>query len=194
MGVKTAYKVLNVDGSVYHGGVGSWPLPEGDRPGTWMEITGNLRACENGLHLCRRQDLVHWLGPAIFEAEYEDSEVLYEETKIVVRRARLVRQLPWDDRSSRLFAADCAKRALRKLKERTGIDPDPRSLEAVRVARRYAKGRATDSELLSAARSAAAWSEAAAARSAAAWSEAAWSEAESEREWQTKRLFKYLDA
>jgi hypothetical protein len=66
-----------------------------------------------------------------------------------------------DDRQCRLFAADCAERAL--VRERAaGREPDERSWEAIRVSRAYARGDATEEEL-AAARDAA-W---------AAW-EAAW--------------------
>jgi hypothetical protein len=46
----------------------------------------------------------------------------------------------------RLFACACAERALTSERE-AGRDPDPRSWEAVAVARRYARGMATDAEL-----------------------------------------------
>lgn len=86
----------------------------------------------------------------------------------VVRRARIVRRVEeWNDRSARLFACDCADDALKFFE-----NPDPRSVEAVAVARRYAIGDATFAELADAgdaaraAASAAAW---AAAGDAAAW-------------------------
>jgi hypothetical protein len=50
------------------------------------------------------------------------------------------------DRLMRLFACDCAERALQHERE-DGREPDPRSLAAVAVARRYAVGEATDEEL-----------------------------------------------
>ena len=87
--------------------------------------------------------------------------------KIVVAQARLISKLKtWNDRIARLFACDCADRALALIKK-----PDPRSIESVRIARLYAIGEATK-EQLTAAR--------AAARAA-------------EKKWQTTRLFEYLD-
>jgi len=85
------------------------------------------------------------------------------------------------DRVLRLFACDCAERALRR-ERRAGREPDPRSWEAVRVARRYADGDATAAELAAAGAVAGAVAEAAAssaARAAAAWAAAwaAWEEA-----------------
>ena len=75
-------------------------------------IEGEIVPCENGYHLCRRRDLVTWLGPAIYLAEYS-GEVVEVDDKIVVRRARLVRKLDtWNDRTARQFACDCAERVL----------------------------------------------------------------------------------
>ena len=48
--------------------------------------------------------------------------------------------------NQRLFACDCAERALLRERE-AGREPDDRSWNAVRVAREYAMGRATDEEL-----------------------------------------------
>ena len=55
----TTYKVLETDGSARMGS-GKWHLPKGKRSGQWMEpIKGDLVACENGYHLCRRES---WRG------------------------------------------------------------------------------------------------------------------------------------
>lgn len=122
----------------------------------------------------------------------------------------------------RIFAADCAERAL-LCAEAEGDKPDPRSLQAVEVARAHARGEASDSELAAAradaqddtwaawAAEAAAWGAAEAARAAAwgaartaardaaraaardaAW--AVWDAAtwDAERAWQAERLAGYL--
>jgi hypothetical protein len=104
-----------------------------------------------------------------------------------------------DDRQRRLFATDCAERAL--LRERAaGREPDERSWTVVRVARAYARGGATDEELAAAkaAARAAAWAARAAAWAArdAAWS-AVWSAALSaawsaERQWQLDLALEYI--
>ena len=52
------------------------------------------------------------------------------------------RGLSMPEREARLFACDCAERALANIAE-----PDPRSVAAVEVARRYAMGTATQEEL-----------------------------------------------
>jgi hypothetical protein len=159
-------------------------------------IKGDLVPCENGYHLCRKGDLVRWLGETLYEAEYE-GDIIEFDNKVVVRRARLLRTLEeWNERTAGLFACDCAERVLPLFEAEYPGDKRPR--EALDVARRYAVGNATHEEL-SAARDAA-WAAArAAARAAAgaaaedaAW-DAAWDAAEdAERTWQTKRLFEML--
>jgi len=78
-----------------------------------------------------------------------------------------------DDRTLRLFACECADRAIARIAK-----PDPRSVDAVRVAREFAEGRATGGELRaaeSAAARAAESAESAVARAvarAAAWAAA----------------------
>ena len=49
------------------------------------------------------------------------------------------------DKILRLFAVDCARKALDKIS-----NPDPRSVEACNVAEKFAKGEATDEELAAA--------------------------------------------
>ena len=76
-----------------------------------------------------------------------------------------------DERQRRLFACECAESVLH-------LANDPRSTEAVRVARLYAYGMATDAELDAAWAAArdAAWAAAGAAAGASAW-DAAWAAA-----------------
>ena len=90
------------------------------------------------------------------------------------------------DREARLFACDCAARALSLVD-----NPDFRSMEAVTVARRYANGEATEAELKAAREAAreAAWAAARAARAAAG--AAAWG---TEREQQLSDLRGYCAA
>ena len=198
MTTETVYKVLNTDRTSCNGGNAVWPV------GEWMpEIEGPLKPCANGYHLCRRQDLINWLGPAIWVAEYEGERV-DDDDKIVVRRARIVEQLAWNDRLARLFACDCAERVL-PIAERGTDDRRPR--RAIEVARRFANGQATIEELASA------WASARASARASAWEsawasarESAWASAResarasaresawaSARAWQTDRLFDYLE-
>lgn len=209
--VNGVFKVLDADGRSFHGGTGLWP------PGVWRTVNGPLKPCANGLHLCRERDLVGWLGPVIWRAEYDDSDVIECADKLVVRRARVVSRVQaWDERAARLFAVDCAERVLPLWEENYPGDKQPR--EAVETARRYVAGEAAPEELAaagaatsaatrhaasaatSAAASAAAWAAAWAAASAAAWAatrdaarDAADAARDAEREWQTNRLMQYLD-
>src|SRR3972149_690362 len=174
---ETLYKVLGENGETVNGGHGKWSLPSGGKPGKWMpKIGGELIPCENGYHLCRRKDLINWLGPTIWEAECR-GDVVKAHDKIVVREARLLRQLEnWNERTARLFACDCSEWALSLFAE-----PDPRSIQAIWVARLYAVGKATEIELDAAwaAARAAAWAAAGAAAGAArdAAGAAAWAAA-----------------
>jgi len=171
------YKVLGENGEPVNGGHGKWSLPNRGKPGKWMpKIGGELIPCENGYHLCRRKDLINWLGPTIWEAECR-GDVVKAHDKIVVREARLLRQLEnWNERTARLFACDCSEWALSLFAE-----PDPRSIQAIWVARLYAVGKATEIELDAAwaAARAAAWAAAGAAAGAArdAAGAAAWAAA-----------------
>ncbi len=182
------YKVLGEDGRACNGGTGAWPVPVNGTPGEWLSVEGPLRPCEHGLHLCRRQDLVEWLGPVIWRAEAAPDAAREDcDNKVVVARARLVaRVTTWTDRSARLFAADCAERALAR--ERAAErEPDARSWAAIQAARDFAEGRI--SAAAEAAARAAAWAAAEAAAEAAAWAAAR----AAERGWQTERLWWYLD-
>ena len=201
---ETLYKVTGANGSACHGGTGTW------RPNRWRSVNGELIACQRGLHLVSRNQLIGWLGPVIWEAEY-DGERLDAPDKIVVRRARLIRRLDtWNDRTARLFAADCAEHVLPIFERAYPTDDRPR--KAIEAARAYARG-----EISAAARDAAggaAWAAAGAVAGAAgavagaAWAAAgdaagdaagavagaAWAAAgDAFQRWAIARLFQYLD-
>jgi hypothetical protein len=206
------YKVLDTDGRAFHGGTGAWSLPHDGLPGEWMPPIADIEPCKRGYHLCREGDLVRWIGPAIYEAEVRGERIDAEE-KIVVSEARLLARCEaWNERTARLFAADCAERVLPIWEEKHPTDMRPR--EAIEAARKYARG-----EIDSAARDAAgaaaraaaacdaaraaAWDAAWAAAWAAAWdaadaaARAAWAAAwhasrDAECTWQTARLMEYL--
>jgi len=156
------YKVLDGRKSC-NGGNGKW------RIGRWMRpIKGELVPCENGYHLCRREDLIHWLGPNIFIAEHRGDIVECNE-KVVVREARITKELTtWNERTARLFAADCAEHVLH-LYEKDNDSKAP--AHAIQAARDYTNGLITLDEL------AAAWAAARAARAAGAAADAAWAAA-----------------
>ena len=195
------YKVLNNDCSAYHGGSGVWHLPKGKRPGKWMPAIVNLILCERGYHLCRREDLIHWLGPTVWVAEGR-GEKLLDHDKVVFTQARLLRRLDtWTERTARLFAADCAEAVLPLFEKDCPNDNRPRS--AVEAARKFARGKISEKELYAAcvaardaaraaARAAArdaAWAAARDAARAAAW-DAAWA---AESKWQLEKLREALD-
>lgn len=107
-----------------------WP-----EPGKWFEVEGELIPCIRGLHLCREKDLLRWLAPEIWEAEYE-GECIEEKDKLVVRKARLVRRIKsWNIATARLFELDCAEHFLWRYEKRYPEDGRPR--KAIETARRY---------------------------------------------------------
>ena len=173
------YKWLDGNTST-HGGTGGW------RKGRWRSVRGPLVPCQNGLHLCREKDLLGWIAPTLWLAEH-DGELVDAGDKLVVRRARVVGRLDgWNERTARLFAADCAERVLPLFESRYPDDDRPRkAIEAARLLANGEIGSAADSAAHSAAYSAAH----SAAYSAAG--SAAYSAARSAREWQTVRLLDY---
>ena len=171
---ETLYKVLAADRTSCHGGNATWT------PGEWMPaVEGELEPCANGYHLCRAGDLINWLGETIWEAEYQGERIVVDKptdkSKVVVRQARILKPLTaWNEQTARLFACDCAERALPIIAKHAPNEERPR--RAIETARRYAHGQATDEELAAAR----------AAARAAAWT--------AERRWQTERLWGYLTA
>lgn len=153
------YKVLDENGHSMHGGAYTWDLPKDGKPGAWTERVEEPVLCERGYHACRPQDIIHWLGPVIWECECEG--VIEGSDKIVCERIRLIRKVEsWTERTARLFAADCAESCLAAYESQYPGDDRPR--RAVQAARDYAEGRMRAEDM------SAAWSAAeSAARSAA---------------------------
>jgi hypothetical protein len=190
MATERLFKVLDENGKSRNGGNATWSLPTQNSDGSWVpgdwmpEIKGNLVACENGYHLARSNDLTQWLNATIYEAEYQGDRV-DADNKVVMRQVRLLRKMNWDDRVARLFACDCAERVLGIFEREYPGDNRPR--ECIAVARRYALGLASDTEL------AAAWVAARDAAWDAARSAARDAARAAETAWQTERLLWYLD-
>jgi hypothetical protein len=203
------FKCLNADGTSKYAHV-AYHLPHDGQPGEWMpRITGRLVECELGYHLAENKQVLDWLSARLFEAETRYKVLRYTD-KCNARQVRLLREFTtWNERTERLFACDCAERALARV-----ANPDPRSVAAIETARRFANGTATKDELAAAAAAAdaaadaraAAWAaaDAAANAAAAAWA-AAWAAADAaaaadaraaawaaERDWQYQRLLQYL--
>jgi len=185
------WKVLHDDGTPFHGGTGRWPMPTKNAdgswtPGEWLTAPGPLDLCQPGtLHLCRStRDVLEWLGPAIFHAEYDADAAKRGNHKIGVLRARLLaKNEHWNERTARLFAADCAANVLH-------FANDPRCDAAVIAARRDAFG-LLDKAARAAARDAA-WDAAWDAARDAAWDAARDAARAAASYWQTKRLHAYL--
>lgn len=165
------YKILKSGGIPCNGGNGVWFLPQGDKPGKWMpKIEGDLIPCENGYHLCRSQDLRVWFNEEIYEAEHR-GEIVEASGKVVVREARLIRKLEaWNEKTARLFAVKCAKRALKIWDKYYPNDKRPH--EAVRQAYLFALGKTTKEEMDAAGAAARAAGVAAWAAAWAAWAAA----------------------
>jgi hypothetical protein len=89
----------------------AWPRPTDDAPGSWVETDGALVLCANGSHLCRAQDLAHWLHDELWESEAAGEQFEGLDC-LVVRRARLVRRIDaWHLGGSARFAEACAQHA-----------------------------------------------------------------------------------
>jgi len=213
------YKLVGLAGEALYG-KGTWDLPKNGRPGKPWRVRGPLEYYKNGIHAVRREHLVKWLGPRIFTFQYVGDEILEADDKVLGREGFLMREFEaWNERSARLFAADCAERVLHFFEAKHPNDMRPR--EAIEAARQFARGEIDAAALLMAwvAAWVAAWEAAestvgVSARSAAravarsAVGLAAWDTAQStargaaqlaaesaaaERAWQTERLFDYLE-
>jgi hypothetical protein len=159
-------------------GTGKWS------EGKWRSVAGVIVPCKNGLHAAPVSSLLTFCNETLWRVEIDGDLVWHgdgNERKIVTRKMRIVERIEtWNDRSARLFAADCAERVLKHFEDRYPNDKRPR--EAIEVARRFARGEATREEMNASSSSAYATS-AAAAASAYATSAAA-----AEREWQARHL------
>lgn len=75
----------------------SWPQPDANVPGAWLETGGELEPCQRGAHVCRLEDLAYWIHDELWEAEIEGESVEGFDC-LVARRARLVRHIDrWQD-------------------------------------------------------------------------------------------------
>jgi len=117
-----------------------WPLRK------WVKVEGELKVCQNGIHLCTKDNLIYWLNEEIWETEAR-GERIESENKIIVREARLRRKLKtWNEKTARLFACDVARRVLPIYEKRYPGDNRPR--KAIEAAEKYAEGTITEKELL----------------------------------------------
>jgi hypothetical protein len=68
------YKILRVERSRYRH-EGPWTTPEDAEPAAWMPPVHPIVPHRTGYQLCRRADLVAWLGAGIYTAESRGSIV-----------------------------------------------------------------------------------------------------------------------
>lgn len=199
------YKILWTDRMPCNGGSGQWKPPGQPIP----PIEGEIIPCKNGYHILTADQLVIWLGPEIWEIDPASvppvgADHIVCDDKHVVRTSTLLRRVDaWNDRTARLFSADCAEHVVHLVPDELRVVTD----WAIDAARRFARGE-TNSNELDAAR-AAAWDAGdagavgavgavwavGAARAAARDARAAVGEAArvAEYKWQTDRLMEYLE-
>lgn len=69
-----------------------WPTPgTPDTPGAWVE-TGDVIACERGVHACHLEDLAWWMSAQLWEIELA-GPIVTDQHKIIAARGRLVRHV-----------------------------------------------------------------------------------------------------
>ena len=149
----TYYKVLAVDGvSPQHGGSGKWFVPKDGRVGEWMPAIKDISPCSRGYHFVTLEQLPRWIGPTLYEVEVR-GQIIHESDKSVAEQARLVRRIEtWNDKTLRLYAADCAERVVSLYEKDYPTDTRPR--KAIQAARDFANGKITAEELNAAANAA----------------------------------------
>jgi hypothetical protein len=200
-----AYHFLQANYRSGEGGEPPWTV------GETRTIKGNVELCKRGYHASPTPyDALQYAPGPVF-CRVEINPVESEGDKMVGRTRTLLAAVDVS-RELRLFACECAERALNRERE-AGREPDARSWAALEVARRYASGEASGEELDAAwaAGRDAAWDARAAARDAgwaaarAAARPAAWAAAQAaaqaaaraaawdgEIEWQRERLAEML--
>jgi hypothetical protein len=130
-----AYKVL-IDGQSPFTRSG-WTVPRAGEPGAWVEVSGPVALCANGIHACTADQLPHWLGPELWLIEL-GGEILEAADVLVASRARLLAPVSaWDQSARMAFARDCAARTRELLGDRADEDGHLASIE-----RRVATGQA----------------------------------------------------
>jgi hypothetical protein len=107
-----------------------WPT------GEWVEAEGPLGLCDSGAHVCRPEDLAHWLSDELWEVEV-DGEIQQGLDCLVARRARLVRRVDaWSDGGHVRFAEACRAHAI-ELANAAGDEARTRATGYIDDARQY---------------------------------------------------------
>ena len=117
---------------------------------------GTIELCKRGYHSSPTAfaTLAYIQGPVLCLVEVSEPEQR-DATKQVSRSRKLLRAVNVET-ELRLFACDCAERALLREREH-GREPDERSWKAIEVSRLFARGEATVEELAAAAAAAGNW-------------------------------------
>ena len=156
-------------------------LPKHGKPGKWLPKVTDLSLCLSGYHGCEDGNILEFLNANIYEIETK-GKALRGDDKFTAQQIRLVRKCEgWNEVTARLFACDCAALVLPIYEKEYPDDKRPR--KCIKVARKFAHGKATREEMTAAgdavwaaavdAAVAAVWAAARAAARAAAW-DAAW--------------------
>ena len=130
-----AYKFLDAGRSPFTGWW--WEPPAGGQPGPWLEVSGRLELCVNGLHACTVAQLAPWMTTELWVVELA-GEIVERELALVASRARLVEPvLAWDEAARVRFAGHCAARA-----RQFGTDRESAAVLVEAIAAMAAGGRA----------------------------------------------------
>ena len=183
----TYYKFLNKGRIAPYS---DWKWPQLKR---WTQpIEGKLKECKTGYHLTTAAHLIDWIAPELYIAGAE-GDIIVNGNKIVCRKARLVERVDtWNDKTARLFAAECGYHVLPIFEKRYPNDNRPR--KALEMAVDFANDEAIGKDLAAAGAAARAAAQAAArdAAWAAAWAAARAAAWAAEMEWQSQRLVELL--
>ena len=135
----TPIKFLTATGGGAHSKHPRYPL------GRKLTVRGPLVLCEKGYHWTTPRHWREWVDAQCWLVE-PSGETMTAEDKSCSRSLRLITQLStWTDRSARLLACEIAETVLH-------LTTDPRPAETIAVARRFARGQATEDERLAASR------------------------------------------
>ena len=180
----TPIKFLDADGRGPYSWF-EWPRPRGKQPGKWVH-TSELEMCKRGIHVARGPSALVWIDAKLCTVEVRGSHLIGDDKECWASGRIVSVSQSWNATTQRLFAADCAERALLREREH-GREPSEASWRAIYVARQYARGECDDAAR-DAARDAA-WDAAGAAGGEAAGDAAR----DAECEWQFSRFCEYVN-
>ena len=125
------------------------PLPSPDQPGEWTPpLKYPVQVGYHGYHLVPQSRLVHWLyAEAIYEAEGRGESDICP-TLAAYQQIRLLRRMPWSQRTACQFGLNCARQVL--LLDGGGNYDYGRLLYMLRAAERYLNGSDSRQEVIEA--------------------------------------------